>query len=202
MAYWRLHYHLAGHVHRHSLISDERARIIEQTLNCKARELGTYLHQVGASEDHIHVVGRSAPYGGGGLRSALQGSQLVPVNTCACSSPGSAGRMVTGPLRLAYSLGLVIDTSATAQHHDAGSLIAAWSDANHRCRSRPAHKLGSTRRCCCPPPSGGSEKLLNPRVDEHSDQSSVIVTKATRGYQRRPENSSPSVGFQRLSRGL
>ena len=62
MVYWRLHYHLVWTTwHRHSLIIEERARVIEQTVYGKARELGVTIHQVGGIEDHIHVVASIPP---------------------------------------------------------------------------------------------------------------------------------------------
>src|SRR5262245_42760634 len=57
MAYWRLHYHLVWATQqRETLITDQRAQLVAQTVYRKARELGVTVHELGGTEDHIHIV--------------------------------------------------------------------------------------------------------------------------------------------------
>ena len=57
MPWWRLHYHLIWTTReREPLIDAQRERIIQATLQVKARELGLVLHAVGGIEDHVHAV--------------------------------------------------------------------------------------------------------------------------------------------------
>ena len=62
MAYWRLHYHLVWATHeRHPWLQGDIERMVYGTLLGKAEELGAIIHQIGNTDDHIHVVASIPP---------------------------------------------------------------------------------------------------------------------------------------------
>ena len=62
MAYWRLHYHLVWTTYqRNSWITGDVERMVYGTLLGKAEELGVIIHQIGNTDDHIHVVASIPP---------------------------------------------------------------------------------------------------------------------------------------------
>jgi REP element-mobilizing transposase RayT len=96
MAYWRLHYHLVWATwQRHALITDDGARVIEQAIYRKARELGLTIHQVGGMNDHVHVVATIPPrIAVADCVQQIKGASSYAVNIAACCQ-GSAGRRGT-----------------------------------------------------------------------------------------------------------
>lgn len=62
MAYWRLYYHLVWAAYQRNpwLVGDVE-RMVYGALLGKAEELGVIIHQIGNTDDHIHVVASIPP---------------------------------------------------------------------------------------------------------------------------------------------
>jgi len=62
MPYWRLFYHFVwGTKNREPLIAPEWARALHGAIAAKATRLGAFVHAVGGTEDHVHLVASVPP---------------------------------------------------------------------------------------------------------------------------------------------
>jgi REP element-mobilizing transposase RayT len=62
MSYWRLHYHLVWATYQRSpWLCDDVERMVYGTILNKAKELGVLIHQIGNTDDHIHIVASIPP---------------------------------------------------------------------------------------------------------------------------------------------
>ena len=62
MPYWRLFYHFVWSTkQREPLITPEWEGTLYNVIAAKAAELGAFLHAVGGTEDHIHLVASVSP---------------------------------------------------------------------------------------------------------------------------------------------
>ena len=62
MSYWLLHYHLVWATYQRSpWLADDVERMVYGTILNKAKELGVLIHQVGNTDDHIHIVASIPP---------------------------------------------------------------------------------------------------------------------------------------------
>ena len=62
MPYWRLHYHLVWTTYRRNpWLTGDVERMVYGTLLGKAEELGIVIHQIGNTDDHIHVIASIPP---------------------------------------------------------------------------------------------------------------------------------------------
>ena len=57
MPYWRLHYHLVWRTFRRlPLLTDDCFAVVRRSIYSRARRLGAVVHDVGGTDDHVHVV--------------------------------------------------------------------------------------------------------------------------------------------------
>jgi putative transposase len=62
MPYWRLFYHFVwGTKNREALIGLEWEASLHNVMAAKATELGAFVHAVGGTEDHVHLVASVPP---------------------------------------------------------------------------------------------------------------------------------------------
>lgn len=62
MPYWRLFYHFVwGTKHREPLIAPEWEGSLHNAIAAKAAELGAFVHSVGGTDDHAHLVASVPP---------------------------------------------------------------------------------------------------------------------------------------------
>jgi putative transposase len=141
MAYWRLHYHLVwATTLRQPLISADTARVIEQALYRKARELGVTIHQLGGVEEHIHVVVSIPPrVAVAGCLQQFKGVSSYAVNSGLHHAPRFRWQDGYGVLTLGESsLARVIDyVRRQREHHATGELLAALEQCEPSVRSEP-----------------------------------------------------------------
>jgi putative transposase len=141
MAYWRLHYHLVWTTKaRLPLISSDTARVIEQALYRKARELGVTIHQLGGVEDHIHVVASiPPPVAVARCLQQFKGASSYAVNSGLHHAPRFRWQDGYGVLTLAESsLARVIDyVRRQGEHHSAGELLPALEQCQPSVSSGP-----------------------------------------------------------------
>ena len=132
MAYWRLQYHLVwATTLRQPLISADTARVIEQALYRKARELGITIHQVGGVEDHIHVVASIPPrVAVAACLQQFKGASSYAVNSDLHHATRLRWQDGYGVLTLGESsLGRVIDyVRRQREHHATGELLPALEE--------------------------------------------------------------------------
>ena len=141
MTYWRLHYHLVwATALRQPLISADTARVIEQALYRKARELGVTIHQVGGMEDHLHVVASIPPrVAVAGCLQQFKGASSYAANNSLHHKPRFRWQDGYGALTVGHrSLGLVIDYVARqGEHHREGHLLPALEQCEPSVSSGP-----------------------------------------------------------------
>jgi len=141
MAYWRLQYHLVwATTLRQPLISADTARVIEQALYRKARELGITIHQVGGVEDHIHVVASIPPrVAVAACLQQFKGASSYAVNSDLHHATRFRWQDGYGVLTLGESsLGRVIDyVRRQREHHATGELLPALEQCEPPVSSLP-----------------------------------------------------------------
>jgi REP-associated tyrosine transposase len=124
MAYWRLHYHFVwATALRQPLITADIARVIEQALCRKARELGVTIHQLGGIEDHIHMVASIPPRAAvAGCLQQFKGASSHAANSSLHRAPRFRWQDGYGALTLGQgSLAVVIEyVKHQREHHTAG----------------------------------------------------------------------------------
>lgn len=141
MSYWRLHYHLVwATALRQPLIGANTARVIEQALYRKARELGVTIHQIGGMEDHLHVVASIPPrVAVAACLQQFKGASSYAVNSSLHRDPRFRWQDGYGALTVGQrSVALVIDyVKRQREHRTAGTLLPALEQCEPSVPSGP-----------------------------------------------------------------
>ena len=131
--YWRLHYHFVWTTFdRTPGLTDHLCPLVYRSLYARAKRLGVIVHQIGGTEDHVHVVASVPP--------------KLAVAECVGQLKGASSHTANDALRIASafrwesgygavslgerSLPSVIDyVRKQREHHAGGSLIALYEHA-------------------------------------------------------------------------
>ena len=134
MSYWRLHYHLVWATYgREPVIDAAREAIIRRMLSGKAHELRIFLHAIGGTADHLHVVASIPPtLGVAECIRQFKGASAHAVNHAASAARTFRWQRRYGALSLSESHVAAAATYARDQqrHHAHGSLIAPYEQSS------------------------------------------------------------------------
>ena len=131
--YWRLHYHLVWTTfERRPGLNDHLCPLVYRSVYARAKRLGVIVHQIGGTEDHVHVVASVPP--------------KLAVAECVGQFRGASSHTANGALRMtsafrwesgygAVSLGerwlpsVIAYVRNQRAHHAGGSLIGLYEHA-------------------------------------------------------------------------
>ena len=127
MSYWRLFYHFVWTTReREPLIVREWEKRLHGAIRAKAEHLGAFVHAVGGTEDHVHMVASVPPtlslakFVGQvkGASSRLANRELLPTGGFAWQA--EYGVVSFGGRQLARAVGYVL---SQREHHCNGTVV-------------------------------------------------------------------------------